>query len=64
MHREAKTERLRLRLTKERKERAEKWAERRGMTLSAYVRRSLEKQMDEDLLRDIRSKTDDTTDGD
>lgn len=63
MHAETKDERIRLRVRESLIGRAEKWAERRGMSLSAYVRMALREKMDEDLLNDIRSKTDEI-DGD
>jgi hypothetical protein len=44
-------------------DRAEKWAERQDVSLSAYVRTAIEQKMDEDLLNDIQAKTQ-PTDGD
>jgi len=63
MHEQAKTERIRLRVTPSVLKRARKWAERRGLSLSAYVRRAMTRQMDEDLMDDIQSKTQSTTNG-
>lgn len=57
MHGETKTERIRLRVKPSVEARARKWAERRGLSLSAYIRDALEKKMRDDLLRDIDAKT-------
>jgi predicted HicB family RNase H-like nuclease len=40
------------------KDRAEKWAERHGQSLSAYVLSALQSRMDRDLLDDIKATTD------
>lgn len=63
MHGETKDERLQLRVSSLMMDRAEKWAERQDVSLSAYVRTAIEQKMDEDLLNDIQAKTQ-PTDGD
>lgn len=57
MHEDGKTERVHLRVQLAVKERAEKWAERKGISLSAYIRSALNDRMKEDLFNDIRQKT-------
>lgn len=57
MHGETKSERIRFRVKASVEARARKWADRRGLSLSAYVREALRRQMDEDLRNDIHSKT-------